>query len=227
MISRNRVFKDQLYAQFARIGKAVCSPRRLELLELLNQGERSVEVLAREASVTVANCSQHLQVLQQANLVSTRKDGNHVFYRLAGNAVSSFWLGFRSMAEQQLASIEKLVKDYRELRDDLEPISCSELMGRLQNDDVIVLDVRPEEEYRAGHLPGAIFIHPEEIEQRLMNLPQDREIVAYCRGRYCVWAVQAVKILRKRGYSAKSFQHGIPELRLSGFPVEEGLSNKE
>ena len=223
MTSSNRVFKDQLYAQFARIGKAVSSPKRLELLELMGQGERTVEGLAREASVTIANCSQHLQILLQANLVSTRKEGNYVFYRLANDAVSNFWLEFRSLAEQQLAAIERLVRDYIELRDDLEPIDCTELQDRLKNGNVIVLDVRPEEEYCAGHLPGAIFVPPGEVERRLASLPQDKEIVAYCRGRYCIWAVEAVKTLRKNGFSAKRMHQGIQEWRLLGFPVEVGV----
>lgn len=220
--SNNRVFKDQIYSQFARIGKAVSSPKRLELLELLGQGERTVEGLAHEASVTIANCSQHLQILLQANLVSTRKEGNYVIYRLANDAVSSFWLEFRSLAEQQLAEIERLARDYIELRDDMEPISCNDLWNRLQKGDVIVLDVRPKDEYRAGHLTGAIFVPPGEVERRLKSLPRDMEIVAYCRGRYCIWAVEAVKTLRRHGFSARRMQQGIPELRLLGFPVEMG-----
>jgi rhodanese-related sulfurtransferase len=222
MTSSNRVFKDQLYAQFARIGKAVSSPRRLELLELLSQGERTVERLSSEASQTIANCSQHLQILLQANLVEARKEGTHVFYRLADATISSFWLKLRDLAEQQLAEVERLVRDYIELRDELEPIGCAELLDRLQKGEVVVLDVRPVEEYRAGHLPGAIFVPPGEVERRLKSLPQDKEIVAYCRGRYCIWAVQAVKILRKHGFSAKRMEQGIPEWRLLGFPVDVG-----
>jgi rhodanese-related sulfurtransferase/DNA-binding MarR family transcriptional regulator len=221
--SSNRIFKDQVYTQFARIGKTVSSPKRLELLELLGQGERTVEGLAREASLTVANCSQHLQILRQANLVEARKEGTHVFYRLADAAVSKFWLGLRALAEQQLAEVERIVRDYIELRDDLEPIGCDELWDRLQKGDVIVLDVRPEEEYRAGHLPGAIFVPPGEVEWRLASLPRDREIVAYCRGRYCIWAVEVVKTLRSKGFSAKRMQQGIQEWRLLGLPVEVGF----
>lgn len=223
MTSMNRAFKNQLYEQFARIGKAISSPKRLEILDLLGQGERTVESLSKEASQSVANCSRHLQVLRQANLVEARKEGTYVFYRLADAGVGSFWLGFRGLAERRLAEVERVVRDYLELKDDLEPVGCAELLERLQAGEVVVLDVRPEEEYRAGHLPGALFVPPGEVERRLASLPRDREIVAYCRGRYCVYAVDAVKVLRRHGFAARRMEQGIPEWRLLGFPVEVGV----
>ncbi|MBI3391768.1 MAG: metalloregulator ArsR/SmtB family transcription factor [Nitrospirae bacterium] len=222
MRSRSRTFKNRIYAQFARVGKALSSPKRLELLELLAQGERTVEGLSREASQTIANCSRHLQVLRQANLVETRKEGTYVYYRLADDGVSRFWLELRALAEERLAEVERVVRDYIELKDDFEPIGCSELLDRLRKGEVVVLDVRPEEEYRAGHLPGALSVPPGEVERRLASLPRDREIVAYCRGRYCVYAVEAVKALRKHGYAARRMEQGIPEWRLLGFPLEVG-----
>ncbi|MBI1864392.1 MAG: metalloregulator ArsR/SmtB family transcription factor [Nitrospirae bacterium] len=167
--SRSRTFKNRIYAQFARVGKALSSPKRLELLELLAQGERTVEGLSREASQTIANCSRHLQVLRQANLVETRKEGTYVYYRLADDGVSRFWLELRALAEERLAEVERVVRDYIELKDDFEPIGCSELLDRLRKGEVVVLDVRPEEEYRAGHLPGALSVPPGEVERRLAS----------------------------------------------------------
>ena len=219
MSNRNRMFKDQLYEQFARIGKALASPKRLELLDLLAQGDRAVESLAAEASLSVANCSRHLQVLREARLVETRKEGLYVFYRLADEAVGGFWLALRSLAERRLADIERIVRDYFEAPEELEPVGHDELLERVRHGAVTVLDVRPVEEYRAGHIPGAVSVPLEELERRLSDLPRDQEIIAYCRGPYCIFAVHAVELLRERGFTARRFEEGIPEWRLAGLPV--------
>ncbi|MEE9304671.1 MAG: metalloregulator ArsR/SmtB family transcription factor [bacterium] len=219
MSNRNRMFKDQLYEQFARIGKALASPKRLELLDLLAQGDRAVESLAAEASLSVANCSRHLQVLREARLVEARKEGLYVFYRLADEAVGDFWLALRSLAERRLADIERIVRDYFEAPEELEPVGHDELLERVRHGAVTVLDVRPVEEYRAGHIPGAVSVPLEELERRLSDLPRDQEIIAYCRGPYCIFAVHAVELLRERGFTARRFEEGIPEWRLAGLPV--------
>jgi rhodanese-related sulfurtransferase len=219
MSNPSRTFKDQLYGQFARIGKALASPKRLELLDLLAQGERTVESLAREASLSVANCSQHLQVLREARLVESRKEGLYVFYRLADEAVSGFWLALRSLAERRLADVERIVRDYFEVPEELEPIGNQELLERVRDGSVTLLDVRPVEEYQAGHIPGAVSVPLEELERRLTELPRDQEVVAYCRGPYCVFAVHAVELLRERGFTARRFEEGVPEWRLAGLPV--------
>ncbi len=219
MSDRHRQFKDHLYEQFARIGKALASPKRLELLDLLAQGDRAVESLAAEASLSVANCSQHLQVLREARLVESRKEGLYVFYRLADESVSGFWLALRSLAERRLADVERIVRDYFEAPEELEPVGHDELLERVRLGSVTVLDVRPVEEYRAGHIPGAVSVPLEELERRLSELPRDQEIIAYCRGPYCIFAVHAVELLRERGFTARRFEEGIPEWRLAGLPV--------
>ncbi|MDV2495847.1 MAG: metalloregulator ArsR/SmtB family transcription factor [bacterium] len=219
MSDRHRQFKDHLYEQFARIGKALASPKRLELLDLLAQGDRAVESLAAEASLSVANCSQHLQVLREARLVESRKEGLYVFYRLADESVSGFWLALRSLAERRLADVERIVRDYFEAPEELEPVGHDELLERVRLGSVTVLDVRPVEEYRAGHIPGAVSVPLEELERRLSDLPRDQEIIAYCRGPYCIFAVHAVELLRERGFTARRFEEGIPEWRLAGLPV--------
>ncbi|MDV2504586.1 MAG: metalloregulator ArsR/SmtB family transcription factor [bacterium] len=219
MSNPSRTFKDQLYEQFARIGKALASPKRLELLDLLAQGERTVESLTKEASLSVANCSQHLQVLREARLVESRKEGLYVFYRLADESVSGFWLALRSLAERRLADVERIVRDYFEFPEELEPIDRQGLLERVRHGAVTVLDVRPVEEYLAGHIPGAVSVPLEELERRLTELPRDQEIIAYCRGPYCIFAVHAVELLRERGFTARRFEEGIPEWRLAGLPV--------
>ena len=226
MTSRNRQFKNQMYGQIARIGKALSSPKRLEMIDILGQGERSVETLARETAQTIANCSRHLQILKQSSLVEPRKEGTRAFYRLADSEVARHWLGLRTFAVERLAEGERGVRDYHELRDELRPVSSKELLELIRRGDVIVLDVRPVEEYRAGHLPGALVVPPGEVERRLASLTKDREIVAYCRGPYCVYAVEAVKVLRRHGLAARRMEQGIPEWRLLGHPVEVGLGEQ-
>ena len=214
-----RAFKEQLYAQFARLGKALASPGRLELLDLLTQGERSVEELAREAALSAANASAHLQVLQRARLVDSRKEGQRVFYRLADPAVYRLWLALRHVGERQLAEIDRLVAAYLQGRQGLEAVSRDELLRRLAEGATEVLDVRPVVEYRQGHIAGARSIPVDELEERLHELDPAREIVAYCRGPYCVFADEAVALLRDRGYAAMRYAEGYPEWAAAGLPI--------
>ncbi len=217
-----RAVKDGLYGQFARVGKAVAHPKRIELLDLLCQGERSVEVLADAAAIGVTNTSAHLKVLREARLVETRKEGTRVFYRLADEAVCNFVLSLRDLARERYAEVEQVVRDYFEARDEMEPVGRAELLARADDADVIVLDVRPPEEYEAGHIPGAISMPLGELRGGLSSLPQEAEIVAYCRGAYCVLAPQALKLLRRHGFRARRFEEGLPEWRQAGLPIAVG-----
>ena len=216
----HREFKDQLYAQFARIGKALASPQRLELLDLLAQGERTVENLAREAALTVANASQHLHVLRGARLVESRKEGLYVYYRLADPSVFALWRALREVGERQLAEIDRLVEAYMRHPEHLEPLSRDDLARRLAEGDAIVVDVRPAPEYQQGHIAGARSIPVEQLEARLRELDPAQEIVAYCRGPYCVFADEAVSLLRTRGYTARRYLEGYPEWAAAGLPIE-------
>jgi rhodanese-related sulfurtransferase len=218
----HRELKDQLYAQFARIGKVLASPQRLELLDLLAQGERSVEQLAQEAALSFANASQHLQVLRQARLVETRKAGVYVYYRLADPAVFALWRALRVVGERQYAEIDRLVQTYLHTPEQLEPISSEELRARLAIGDVLVLDVRPEVEYRQGHIAGARSMPLDELEAHLAELPPDREVVAYCRGPYCLFSHEAVQILAGHGFRARRLEDGFPEWNDAQLPVELG-----
>jgi ArsR family transcriptional regulator len=215
--------KQALFAQFAAVAKAAAHPHRLELLEQLAQGERSVEVLADRTRVAVANASQHLQHLRRAGLVAARRDGKFVFYRLADDAVLGLLTSLRRIAELQSAEVERVVRSYFNDRDSLEAVSRLELMDRLKAGIVTVLDVRPEDEFALGHLPGAINLPLSELEKRLVDLDPDREIVAYCRGPYCVLSYEAVAMLRARGFKARRLEDGLPEWRAAGLPVEAGL----
>lgn len=215
-------FKHDLFTQFARVGKALANANRLELLEFVAQGARSVEELARVSGLSVANASQHLQELRQAGLVTSRKEGLRVYYELSGDDVIRLLDVLRVVAEHRVAEVQKLVDTYLTSKDDLEPLAAEELLGRARNGLVTVLDVRPPEEYLAGHLPGAVNIPLSQLESRLGKLPKKREIVAYCRGPYCVLAFEAVAKLRKKGLKARRLEAGFPEWRLRGFPVETG-----
>ena len=215
-----RAFKNQLYEQFARIGKALSSAHRLELLEVLAQGEHSVEVLAQETGMPVANASQHLQVLRAAQLVEVRREGVYIYYRLADEQVFTLWQAMRQVGEARIAEIDRIVDIYLHDRSLLQPIGAHELLQRLVDDNIILLDVRPVEEYAAGHLPEALSIPVAELEARLPELPQDKEIIAYCRGPYCVFADEAVALLRTNGYKAQRLEQGLPDWRALGLPVE-------
>lgn len=218
--ARKRKFKDSLFDQFARIGKALSSGRRLELLELLAQGERSVEELAAEAEMAVANASQHLQILRQARLVEARRDGNFIRYRLADEQVLRLLLGLRQLGESRLAEVDQLVNTVLADRTGLEPISCAELRRRLSDGTVLVIDVRPALEYEAGHIAGAKSIPIRELQKRLRELPKSKMVVAYCRGPYCVFADEAVGLLRKKGYQAQRLEVGFPEWQVQGGAVK-------
>ncbi|RLJ20444.1 ArsR family transcriptional regulator [bacterium endosymbiont of Escarpia laminata] len=213
-------FKHDLFSQFARVAKALSNGYRLELLEFLAQGERSVEALAQVSGLTVANTSQHLQQLRQAGLVINRKEGHKVYYRLSGMDVSVLLGSLREVAERHLADVDRLVDDYLKVKDSLEPVPAAQLLERVRDGLVTVLDVRPPEEYAAGHLPGAINIPLAELEKQLDELDPSQEVVAYCRGPHCVLAFDAVARLRERGVKARRLDGGLPEWRMEGFPVE-------
>ena len=215
--------KAALYAEFARVGKALGSPRRLELLDLLAQGERSVEDLAGQAGLGLTSCSAHLQVLHHARLVVTRKHGTRVFYGLASDDVARLHGSLRDVAAAQLADVGPARDAY--LGDPVEEISREELMRRAGSGEVTVLDVRPEAEYAAAHIPGAVSVPVEQLGQRLAELPEDVEVVAYCRGPYCVFAHDAVRMLRASGRAARRLAGGMPEWRLAGLPVAAGAAS--
>jgi rhodanese-related sulfurtransferase len=214
-----RAFKDSLYEQFARIGRALANPHRLELLDLLAQGERTVEDLAREASLPVANASQHLQTLRAAQLVATRREGVYIYYRLADPRVFDLWQALRVLGETQLAEVDQLVRTFFHDRGQLEPMRVDELRRRLEVESVVVVDVRPRIEYQAGHIPGARSIPIDELVTRLDELPRDQTVVAYCRGPYCVFADEAVALLHQQGYTAYRLTEGLPDWRAQGYPV--------
>jgi rhodanese-related sulfurtransferase/DNA-binding MarR family transcriptional regulator len=211
-----------LFQQVARIGQAIGSPSRLALLDLLRQSPRTVEALAREAGLSLANTSQHLKVLRQARLVEAEKHGTFVTYRVADHGVADFYAVLRSLAEARLAEVQQIARTFVEKRGSLEPIDRHRLLARVQAGEVTVLDVRPAEEYRAAHIAGAVSVPLKELEARLGKLPKDREIVAYCRGPYCVLAPEAVQVLRARGYRAVVLEDGVSEWRARGLPVAEG-----
>ena len=219
----HRDFKDRLYAQFARIGKALGSPHRLEVLELLGQGERTVDSLARELGTSIANISQHLQALRRAALVDSRKQGQFVHYRLADHAVSDLCRALRVVAERQLADLDRLVRDHFGDRADDEPVSMPELLKRARSADVVILDTRPSSEYAAGHIAGALSVPVTDLRRRLKELPRNKDYVAYCRGPYCVYADQAVRFLRAQGRRAQRLVDGFPEWRAAGLPIESGI----
>jgi len=221
--SHARRFKDTVYTLQAQTGKAVASPRRLELLDLLAQGPRTVETLARETAQTIANTSQHLQVLRGAHLVEADKRGLYVTYRLAGEEVSRFCLALRHLAESRTEELKRAAQGFLEARGQLEPIDQEALLARIRRGEVTLLDVRPGEEYHAGHIPGALSVPLAELERRLSELPRRREVVAYCRGPYCVLAIEAVARLRARGYRASRLEAGVPDWRARGYPVETSI----
>lgn len=216
--------KERLYGQLALIGKAVGNGSRLELLEILAQGERTVEKLARETALSVANASHHLHVLHRAGLVVSRKSGLYVYYRLANPGIYDLSLLIRDIAERHLAEVGRIVERFFAARDEFEPVGTEELLELACNGAVIVLDVRPPEEFRAGHIPGAVSVPVEELARRISELPARKKVVAYCRGPYCVLAFRAVEILRERGRNARRLADGFPEWRAAGFPVEVSVT---
>ncbi len=218
---RARDMKDGVYGQFARIGKAVSAPKRIELLELLCQGPRTVEALADQAALSVANASQHLQILRGARLVEAQKQGLFVEYRLADEGVLKFVQAMRELASARFAEIGAITNTYLKARGAMERVSGEDLMRRVRNGEVTVLDVRPAQEYRAGHIPGARSVPVSELKRHLAELPKNREIVAYCRGPHCVMAIEAVELLRKRGFRAYRMEQGVMDWRARGWRIEK------
>ena len=222
MKNPNRQYKDDIYEQFSRIGKAVSSPKRLELLDLLCQGEKTVETLARETGLTLANASQHLQVLRAARLVDAEKEGLYVKYQLAGRMVCQFFRSMRVLAENRLAEVELINRRFLEGKTGLEAVDRNDLLKRVREGAVTVLDVRPAEEYRAGHIPGALSVPLGQLQELISNLPKKQEVVAYCRGPYCVLAVEAVEMLRKKGFKAFRLEDGIQDWLAMGHSIAVG-----
>jgi rhodanese-related sulfurtransferase len=216
----SRSFKDSLYAEFAVLGKALANPHRLEILDLLGQGERSVEQLAREAALSLANASAHLQVLRQARLVEAEKRGLNVVYRLAAPEVFQLWRTLRDVGSERLAEIDRLVKNYFADREELEAVDKEELLRLMADEAVTLIDVRPELEFEQGHISSARSVPVENLKRRLAELPRDLEVVAYCRGPYCVYSDEAVRLLHRHGFRARRLDEGFPEWRAAGYPVE-------
>jgi rhodanese-related sulfurtransferase len=218
----DREAKDALFDAFAEVAKALANGRRAEIVDVLAQGERSVDEVADELGQSVANTSHHLRALARAGLVRTRRDGTRIFYALAGDKVVGLWSAMRDVAAEHVAGIERLAAAYLGDREGLEAISRDELSARLRRGDLIVLDVRPEPEFRAGHIAGARSVPVTELRRQLRSLPKDAEVVAYCRGPYCVYADDAVRELRRRGYRAQRLEDGFPEWKQAGLPVAVG-----
>jgi len=219
--------KLALFAQFAEVAKTLAHAHRLDLLEHVAQGERSVETLAQRTGLSIANASQHLQQLRRAGLVSARRDGKFIYYRLADNAVLDLLAALHRIAERNVAEVARILQNYFHDRDSLEPISRKELQQRLRKRAVTVLDVRPEDEFALGHVPGALSMPLATLKKRLSELDRSKEIVAYCRGRYCVLSFEAVAILRKRGFKVRRLEDGLPEWRAARLPVETVPANAE
>jgi rhodanese-related sulfurtransferase len=222
----DRAAKTELFEQYARVGKALSAPKRLELLDLLAQGERTVDALARTAGLGVSTASMHLQTLRQAGLVRTRKEGTSVHYRLAGDDVAGLYADLRDVALAHLADADRALVAYLGGDDvgEAEDVPREGLLRRARSGQTVVLDVRPQHEYAAGHIPGAVSIPVEELEQRLAELPADVQVVAYCRGAYCVLAYDAVRLLTRHGRSARRLPEGMLEWRLAGMPIQSGVA---
>ena len=218
----DRDAKDALFDAFAEMAKALASGRRAEVVDVLAQGERSVEELASEISQSVANTSHHLRALARAGLVTTRRDGNRIFYALASERVAELWSALRDAAADHVAGLDRLAAAYLGERDGVEVVNRGELAARLRRGEVIVLDVRPGPEYEAGHIRGARSVPVTELRRHLRVLPKDAEVVAYCRGPYCVYADEAVRLLHKRGFQARRLEDGFPEWKRAGLPVASG-----
>lgn len=213
--------KQQLFSLFAGVARAVGNPHRLHLLEQLAQGERSVEALALKTDLSVANASQHLQALRRSGLVEGRREGKHIIYRVASDSVLELTGALTKVTEEQVAAMQHLSDSYFSARDCLEPVALDQLQQRATDDLVTVIDVRPTDEFSAGHLPSALNVPLSELVSRLAELPKSKEIVAYCRGPWCVLAFEAVALLRERGFKARRLDGGFPEWRMAGLPVEE------
>jgi rhodanese-related sulfurtransferase/DNA-binding transcriptional ArsR family regulator len=220
----HRAFKNSLYIQFARVGHAVSAPKRLELLDLLSQGEKTVEQLAAHSATPLKNTSAQLRVLRQARLVEPRREGQHVWYRLADDAVAAFLAALQALGRRRYAEVREMADAYLERRDALEPIAPDELRRRLETGDVTLIDVRPADEFAARHIAGALSLPVAELADRVHQLPKRKEVVAYCRGPYCVLAVEAVELLRRRGYRARRLVESVPAWRARGYSVAQDMA---
>jgi rhodanese-related sulfurtransferase/DNA-binding transcriptional ArsR family regulator len=217
--------KSALYEQFARISAALAAPKRLEFVDLLSQGEKTVETLARDSATPIKNTSAQLRILRAARLVDTRREGTFIYYRLAGESVFRFFRDLQALGRERLAEVEQVTQDYLGARDEMEPVSLSELSRRLRKGDVTLIDVRPGAEYRSGHIPGALSMPVDQLKRRLREIPKRREVIAYCRGPYCVYSAEAVDLLRKRGYRARRMEDGLPDWRSAGHPVTPPITS--
>lgn len=221
---RPREFKDAVFNQFARIAQAMSSPKRLEIIDILIQGEKDVDTITRETNLTFANTSRHLQVLKNAHLVDFRKDGVRTFYRVSDITVYNIWKNLQSLAENLLPEVRDTVHRFYRDRASMETISKDELLSRIKKGEAVALDVRPQDEYISGHVRGAVSIPLHELKKKLKELPSDKEVIVYCRGPYCVLAVEAVAILTDAGFKASRLEEGFPEWRSADMPVETGVS---
>lgn len=219
-----RQFKDRVYSELARITKSMANPHRMEIIELLAQGEFSVEQIADQTNLPIANASQHLQVLKNAQLVAINRQGNFIFYRLSNKNVFKAWKALRELGVERIESIEKVVREFRKSKFDFETVTIDQLIEKLESSKVTILDVRPESEYKQGHIANAISIPIEELSKRLKELPKRTEIVAYCRGPFCVYADDAVAMLTKAGYKATRLEEGFPDWKLLDLPVEVSMN---
>ena len=215
-----RDFKDKVYTILAKLVKAMANPHRLEIIDLLSQGERSVEDIAGETGMSVANASQHLQMLKQSNLVQVRREGNFIHYRLANDNVYKSWKDLRAIGMESLAEIDKLVRDFRTSKNSLDAINLQELITRMQSKNLVLLDVRPEQEFKARHIPNAINIPIDQLADRLKDLSKSKQYIAYCRGVFCVFADEAVQLLTSKGYKARRLEEGYPDWKLK-YAVED------
>jgi rhodanese-related sulfurtransferase/DNA-binding transcriptional ArsR family regulator len=219
-----REFKDKVYAELAKITKAMSNPHRLEIIELLAQGEFSVEQIANGTNLSVANASQHLQVLKSSQLVDITRQGNFIHYRLANGNVFKAWRALRELGVERIASIEKLITDFRTAKQSLESVTIDQLLEKIKEQNVTIIDVRPEAEFNSGHIPNALSIPIEQLAKRLKELPKRSEIIAYCRGPFCVYADEAIAILVKNGYKAKRLEEGFPDWQAEDLPVQISLN---
>lgn len=216
----SRLTKDRLYGQVARMGKAISSPKRLEIIEILCQGEKTVEQLAADAEISVKLASAHLKELRQAQLVETRREGRFIVYQLSSLAVGDFWVAVRALAEDRLIELQLALTQLATHSDELSPLAPEELLERAATGEVVVIDVRPHEEYAVGHLPHAQSIPLNELRSRIRELPRNKPVVAYCRGPFCLWGKEAVALLRKQGVKATRLINGVPEWRAAGYEIE-------
>lgn len=215
-----RQFKDKVYGELTRITKSLANPHRLEIIELLAQGEFSVEQIAEQTNIPIANASQHLQVLKNAQLLEINRQGNFIFYRLSNSNVFKAWKALRELGVERITSIEKIVKEFRNSKFDFETVTIDELIEKLDTGKVTILDARPESEFKQGHISNAISIPIDELSKRLKELNKRTQIIAYCRGPFCVYADEAVNILMKAGYKATRLEEGFPDWKLQGLPIE-------